>query len=147
MKFLTGSEFAAPEAIQLRAVVCPTPEMGEDTAVCLAELDADQRDELETLWAEKKAQYEDETNIGFRAWVVAYCLCDQQRQRMYSTSSALSAAADALGKKPARMMSRLFNTACRLNGLLRQDVEAAEKNSVPAVNAAGNGESHSPAGS
>ncbi len=146
MGALDASALLKTEELPLRAVQVCTPELGDDSFVFVAELSADERDELEELWAEKKKEYDDETQIGFRAWVVAYCLCDDQRKRLFDESNIANAAA-ALGRKAAKPMARIFNAACRINGLLRSDVDTLEKNSAAKTGPQGVGSGESPSAS
>ena len=146
MGHLDAAALLTSEELPLRAVQVCTPELGAESFVFVAELSADERDELEELWAEKKKEYEDETQIGFRAWVVAYCLCDDQRKRLFDEDKIADAAA-ALGRKAAKPMARIFNTACRINGLLKSDVDTLEKNSVAKTGPQGDGSGESPSAS
>lgn len=126
----------------LRAVGVPTPEWQRGSMVYVAELSANERDELEVGWAEYKAAKAEENNVGFRAWCVAFCLCDQERGLLFD-SDEVPAAAARLGKKNGKATSRLFNTISRINGLTKADIDELEGNSeaTPPVNADGNGES------
>ncbi len=52
----------------------------------VAELTADERDEMEQGWIGYRSQHNgaDDDNVGFRAYTVAYCLCDANRQRLFA---------------------------------------------------------------
>lgn len=141
---LTAKDFLADEAVTLQARAVQTPEMGAGSHCFVAQLSADERDEMETWWNEKKDEQRAEDNVGFRAWVAAYCLCDANRQRFYRTTGEVRFAAAQIGaKKPASAIARIFNTASRLNGLLPSDIDELEKKSEKAPTGSGSGESPS----
>jgi hypothetical protein len=128
----------------LRAVGVPTPEWKAGTLAYVAELSGNERDELEVGWADYKASKGEEDNVGFRAWCVAFCLCDEQRGLLFDPDE-VPAAAEKIGKKNGKATSRLFNTISRINGLTKADIDVLEGNSeaTPPENAAGSGESPS----
>lgn len=128
----------------LRAVGVPTPEWKRGSLVYVAELSANERDELEVGWAEFKAAKGEENNVGFRAWCVAFCLCDQERGLLFEPDEVADAA-EKIGKRNGKATSRLFNMASKINGLTKQDIDELEGNSeaTPPENADGNGESPS----
>lgn len=130
----------------LRAVAVPTPEYKFGSQAFVAELSAEERDQLEVGWAAyQEAQIESEDNVGFRAYCVAFCLCDQKRGLLFRSDEEVVAAANKLRKRNAKATSRLFNTISRINGLTKADIDALEGNSEATrqENAAGSGESHS----
>lgn len=113
----------------LRAVPVATPEWKAGSRVFVAELSADERDELEVLWAEYKAERdgdEADNSVGFRAFVVAFCLCDNDRYRLFSGRE--SEAAAKISKRNGKATSRLFNVCSRVNGLTKSDIDELEKN-------------------
>lgn len=132
------------DTLALRAVGVPTPEWKPGTLAYVAELNANERDELEVGWAEFKAAKGEEDSVGFRAWCVAFCLCDVERGLLFDTDEVPAAAA-RIGKKNGKATSRLFNTISRINGLTKADIDVLEGNSVATQpeNADGNGESPS----
>ena len=128
------------EEDSLRAVGVPTPEWKAGTLAYVAELTANERDELEVGWADYKNSKGEDDNVGFRAWCVAFCLCDHERGLLFDPDEVPAAAA-RLGKKNGKATSRLFNTISRINGLTKADIDVLEGNSeaTPPVNADGNG--------
>jgi hypothetical protein len=141
---LTAKDFLADETVTLVAHAVQTPELGAGSQCFVAQLSADERDEMETWWAEKKEDDGSEDNVGFRAWVAAYCLCDANRQRFYKTTGEVRFAAAQIGaKKPASVISRIFNTASRMNGLVKSDIDELEKKLEKAPTGSGSGESPS----
>lgn len=117
----------APENLKPRLV--KVPEWGGE--VYVAALTADQRDEFETEWQRIKDERKQEDNVGFRAFLVASTLCDESN-RLLCVNGKRESTADALSGKAAGPVSRIFNAACELNGLTKDDVEELEKNSVAA---------------
>lgn len=128
----------------LRAVAVPTPEWKAGTLAYVAELSANERDELEVGWSDYKQSKGEEDNVGFRAWCVAFCLCDVERGLLFDPDE-VPAAAERIGKKNGKATSRLFNIISRINGLTKADIDVLEGNfgATQPENAAGNGESPS----
>lgn len=130
-EFWTADDTLSPEPVKV-----PEWSGGE---VLIAQLNADERDELESLWGEIRD--EDERGlVGFRAFVAAYCACDESNRRFFKDVEGIRHAAVTIGRRNGRAVNRVFNAACRLNGLLKEDVEALEKNSDAAPDADGSGE-------
>lgn len=123
-EILNDSEILAGD--KLRAVPVAVPEWKPGSRVFVAELSADERDEFETAWVEYKQARGEEDNIGFRAFTVAYCLCNQSRYRSFQGREA--EAAQAIGQRNAKATSRLFNTISRINGLTKADIDQLEGN-------------------
>lgn len=95
------------------------PEWGGD--VYVSEMTAAERDAFEAEWLKNK---EDGTEtINLRARLVARVLCSDSGERIFTDSDA-----DALGRKSAAVVDRLFAVAQRLNGMSAADVEQLEKN-------------------
>lgn len=117
----------ATDTLQPRKV--QVPEWGGH--VYVAALTADQRDEFETEWQRIKDARKQEDNVGFRAFLVASTLCDESN-RLLCVNGKRESSADALGAKAAGPINRIFNAACELNGLTKDDVEELEKNSEAA---------------
>lgn len=110
----------------LRAVPVAVPEWQPGGRVFVAELSADERDQFETAWVEHKQALGQDDNIGFRAFTVAYCLCDENRFRTFTGREV--EAAEAIGKRNGKATSRLFNTISRVNGLTKADIDELEGN-------------------
>lgn len=144
---ITANELLAEDVLndadQLRAVGVPTPEWRADSLAHVAELSAVERDQLETGWVEYKTARGEEDNVGFRAYCVAFCLCDSQRGRLFPTSSDVDRAADKIARRNGKATSRLFNTISRINGLTKADIDVLEGNSdaTQPLADAGSGES------
>lgn len=143
VRALTKDDLLADDAGDaLRAVGVPVPEWKKDSLVYVSELSADERDALEVGWADYKSSKGEDDNVGFRAWCVAFCLCDESRVPLFNEDE-VPAMAEKIGKRNGKATSRLFNTISRINGLTKSDIDVLEGNSVatPPVNADGNGES------
>jgi hypothetical protein len=131
----------------LKAVPVPVDEWKPGSLVHVAELTADERDELEEEWSKFREKLNEEgSNVGFRSFVVAWCLCDALRNRLFAGKEA--AAAQSIGaNRNGKATARVFNVAARINGLLKEDIDALEKNSgaapPEAANSDGSGESPS----
>jgi hypothetical protein len=130
----------------LQAIPVPVNEWKENSLVHVAELTADERDELEEEWAKFRDKLnEDGSNVGFRSFVVAWCLCNEQRVRLFAGREA--EAAQSIGaNRNGRATARVFNIAARINGLLKEDIDSLEKKSVatPPVDASSAGSGESP---
>ena len=123
-EILRGDDLLASDT--LRAVAVATPEFKAGSRVFVAELSADERDEFETAWQEHKQALGEDDNVGFRAFTAAYCLCDEKRYRTFAGREAEAAA--AIGKRNGKATGRIFNTACRINGLTKSDIDELEGN-------------------
>lgn len=106
--------------------------------VHVATLRADERDEMETMWGEFRTESGQENNVGFRAFVVAYCLCDEQRSRLFKDFAAFTDAVRKLRMRRASDINLVFSAASRINGLTKSDEEELKKTSKPATTTAGN---------
>jgi hypothetical protein len=122
---LNGDDILAGKD-RLRAVPVPVPEWKPGSQVFVAELSGDERDEFETAWADYKTAREEEDNVGFRAFTVAYCLCDDKRWLLFQ--GRFPEAAQTIGGRNGKATSRLFNTISRINGLTKADIDQLEGN-------------------
>lgn len=64
---------------------------------------------------------------NWRAKLLVKCICDEKGARLFSDEEATK-----LGAKNAPVIFRLFKIASKVNKLGKEDVEAYEKNSLPA---------------
>lgn len=128
---------------KLRAVPIQANEIEQDLVCHVAELTAEQRDELESEWSNYRDTFGDgESAIGFRAFCVAFCLCDSERNLLLVDRKTRNEYAEQLQGTSSRLISRLFSTAARINGLTRSDEEELG-NSSKTQSDSGNGGSHS----
>lgn len=95
------------------------PEWGGE--VYISEMTAAERDAFEAEWLRGKEDGTETANL--RARLVCRVLCDDTGARLFADADA-----DALGRKSAAVVDRLFAVAQRLNGMTQADVAALEKN-------------------
>lgn len=106
------------QAMNLGARAVPLPEFGDGCVGYVAELSADERDErLEVPWLKRRELTGDDSNAGFRAFAVAACWCDAERNFTAKTVKEIEATAEQLGKMDSRPITRLFVEAAKANGL------------------------------
>lgn len=94
------------------------PEWGG--TVYVRTISAAERDRWE-IEHEKRKDSPGATNI--RGMLLSLALCDEHGKAMFTIADA-----DALGKKSAVVMDRLFDAAAKLNGIGAAATEAAKKN-------------------
>jgi len=83
-------------------------------------LTAAERDALESTMLQTNGQVRLE---NFRARLVAMSIVDEEGNRLFSDEDV-----DALGRKSAAALQRVFDVAMRLSGLRAEDVEELAKN-------------------
>lgn len=129
----------------------PTDEIRQGTHAFVAQLTADERDLLESQWG---ATRKDSPRgvVGFRAFVVGWTLCDDRNVRTLKPGSdperlspEFVEQVEAIGRQHAAALSRLFDVACRKNGLTKQDIEDLEGNFEAPPSDDGSGDKPSPA--
>lgn len=98
------------------------PEWGGQ--VYVATLRADERDELEEMIVGRQKEC---GLIGTRALYVAFCLCDETGKRLFADEK-LNSAVQAIGRKAAPGVQRLFNVISEMNAITKEDIEELEKN-------------------
>jgi uncharacterized lipoprotein len=112
---------------KLRAVPVATHEWQPNSRAFVCEMNSDERDQFETDWVEyRESLDDDDNNVGFRAFTVAWGLCDADRNRLFAGREA--EAAQVIGARSGKTTARLFNTLSRINGLTKADIDALEKN-------------------
>lgn len=89
------------------------PEWGR--SVRLKTMSGDLRDAFDTFMSQNKRD-------TFRAALLVRCICDANGERLFKDEDA-----DALNKKSAAALERLFQKAWTMNGLGREAVESAKK--------------------
>lgn len=67
--------------------------------------------------------------LNLRARLVVLAVCDEHNLPLFMLNDV-----EALGRKSAKVLDRLFSVAQRLSGMTREDVEALTKNSVNVPN-------------
>lgn len=113
MPLLTKAAILA--AADFKTIDCEVPEWGG--TVRLRGMSGAERDawEAEVMDAREAGKL---NYTNFRARLVARCLIDEQGQRLFTDSDI-----EALGRKSALALMRVFEAAQKLNGLSKGDVE------------------------
>jgi len=114
------------EEIRNAAGVCelkPVTEPAWGGEVYLMRMQADVLDGMSVAWG----SHVDETKgVGYRAYVVAWCLCDENNRPMFRDdddgSRSHSKMWDQLRTESASLVDRLYERASRINGLMPEDV-------------------------
>ena len=115
-------------ASDLSSTVVPTPEWGEDSGVKVRSLTALERDQWD------KDTYQGKTEVDLLGMKARFCtrtMVDDGGAPIFAETDA-----DALAKKSAAVVERVFTAAAKLNGLLASDVATIEKNSEAAPSVA-----------
>lgn len=114
-------------------------EFGPATVAWIAELGANESQErIGKPWEKFREDAGQESNDGWREFVVAACLCSGQDRTFLVAPDGIAEAAKAIGKQNLKAVMRMYELAAKLNGLTEED---DEKNSPPAGD--GNGTSPS----
>lgn len=94
------------------------PEWGGDAFIKV--MTGTERDSWE-MYASK--QMEKTNGVNIRAKLVCLCLCDETGKRIFGDGQV-----DALSKKSARALNRVYEAATALNKLTDDDIAELEKN-------------------
>lgn len=87
-------------------------------SVCIRSMTGAERDKYEASMVERKGKDVQVNLKNIRARLVALCCIDEDGKRLFADSDM-----EALGKKSAAALDRVFAVAQKLNGLSAQDVE------------------------
>lgn len=122
-------------------------EPGEPNLLYVARLSADTKEEFEVAYDHfRQVQNLGESSVKhYRAFAIAFCLCDAENNRAATDEKKLHDAALAISTTfPNNIVARIFRVADNLNAFFKVD-EATEKKSLEALANAksedGNGES------
>lgn len=113
---LTRDEILNADDLKKEAV--KVPEWGGELVV--REMTGGQRDAYETSIMNASAE---ERSRVIRARMAASCVIDSDGEPMFTVDDI-----DALSKKSAKALDRVFKVAAKLNALYESDVEEAEGN-------------------
>lgn len=105
----------------------PAKEPAWGGEVCIMRMTADQRDALDLAWR-KEIDRTRTNGVGYRAFVLAWCLCDESNKPLFRNNDGDRAHADTwerLRLESAALVDRLFETAAKLNGIMPEDEDAA----------------------
>ena len=117
----------SPVVLDAKALLDEAPKLPVQ-AIHVPEMSVGERDEYETAVTDSRQGTPDGNGVRpsavVRAALLVRTLCDADGVRLF-TSDQTEALAETLG---ARVGARLFEVACRLNGIGALDVEELEKN-------------------
>ncbi len=111
-------------AADLKTEKVEVPEWGG--AVTVSQITAADRDRFEASIYVGEGTARKTNTANMRARLCAICLVDEKGERLFSDEEA-----NALGKKNADVMDRLFDIAQRLNGMNKAEADKAKKDSAP----------------
>lgn len=69
--------------------------------------------------------------VNLRGRLLVRCIVDKEGKRVFKSEDA-----EALGRKSARALERIFPIALKMNGLSKEDIDALKKPSAPDPNEA-----------
>ena len=121
MKVLTADQILKCNDLKKQAVA--VPEWGKDAGVYIRTLTGTERDKFEEEIVKVKG---DKTEINYknmRAKLVALTACTKSGSLIFNQSHV-----EALGKKSAAALDRLFSVAQKINGMSAEDVKQLTKN-------------------
>lgn len=111
------------KADDLPTEVVPVPEWGGEVTV--RTLSAYEKDEWEESLTESKGRKIKLDMGNLRAKLCALCIIDGKGARLFSDKDI-----ESLGKKSAKVVSRIYDVAAKLNGIGEQDAAELIKNSA-----------------
>lgn len=118
MPLLNRDEILAADDVKFETV--PVPEWGGEVRV--RAITASARDTFEQ--AAYAAHRDKKPLVNIRARMAAMCIVGEDGNQLFSESDI-----DALGKKSAVAMDRVYAAVAKLNALSDQDIKELEKNS------------------
>lgn len=127
--FLTRDEIFAADDVQTEEVA--VPEWGgpanPHATVLVRGMSGTERDAFETSLITGKGKDQTVSLKDIRAKLCARTICGPDKVRLFSDSDI-----EALGKKSAKALDRVFGVAQRLSGITDEDIADLEKNSKSA---------------
>lgn len=123
-------------------------EIKPGAVIYIAALGPDERDLLESQFANyQKAHNREGSNVGFRLFVFAWCLCDADNNRLLDSGPEDQRVTPdfiekmkALGESvPLPVINRGFSKAMQKLGMTKGDVEELEGNSETTTSGGGSG--------
>lgn len=122
MAVLTREQIEKAQDIKQELV--PVPEWGGE--VWVKALTGTERDAFEASSIVQRDKSHEVNLRDIRARLCSFAICDEAGKRLFGAGDI-----EALGKKSAAALTRVYEVAERLSGLTKKDVEELEKNSVP----------------
>ena len=125
----------------------PTPEIEPGSCVYILGCGPDDRDLAEVQFTNYKRSIQSEGNVGIRKFLVTWCLCDPDNNRLVdpgpdetAVSPEFLDAMNALSESiPMATFVRVFDAAHKAMGMSQDDIEELEKNSETTTADDGNG--------
>lgn len=123
MPFLTREQILG--AKDLLVEVVDVPEWGEGAQVRVRGLTARERDDYEAGMLTFRGKKDPDVNMrDARARMIVMAVCDENGNRMFTDQDL-----NALAKRSAIPMDRLYTVAVRLSGITKEEIEEITKNS------------------
>jgi hypothetical protein len=133
------------KAVQFELNVCKVivPDLGDEPQY-VAELAGDEFDDFVMMWKAFRDTDETESNTDYKRAAVAFCWCDENRNRLVADQKEFVACIKQLRVLPHSITDTLFEPCNVLNGFLEVNPQA-KKFLLAAIRSpksvAGNGES------
>lgn len=125
--FLTRDQIFAADDVRTEEVPVPEWGNGTDAVVLVRGMSGSERDAFETSLITGKGKDQTVSLKDIRAKLCARTICGPDKVRLFSDSDI-----EALGKKSAKALDRVFGVAQRLSGITDDDIAELEKNSKSA---------------
>jgi hypothetical protein len=111
------------KSVHLELNVCKVvvPELGDEPQY-VAELSGDEYDDFAEMWQAFRDRLDEETNKDFKRAAVAFCWCDESRNRLVKDRKELTEVIKQLRSLPNSLTESLFEPANALNAFLGVDV-------------------------
>jgi len=111
------------KGVKLELNVCKVtvPELGDEPQF-VAELSGDEYDDFVEMWQAFQEKLDEETNRDFKRAAVAFCWCDEQRNRFVQNNREFADVIKQLRLLPNTLTESLFEPANALNAFLGVDV-------------------------
>ena len=114
--------------LPLKAHSVPVPQFGAGKEAFVAELSMNEREQrVDAWWEQYKSETKKEDTIGFKAWVIAACLCDSDRNFLCRDAMEVSRTSLEFGKL-GTIGAVLYMKAMEVNSMSAAEAEELEKN-------------------
>ncbi len=137
MKTLSIDSLLKSANKQQRPAQVNASEIERNSCIWILTPTADQRDLCEVQWANYSRAFLKEGNVGFRKFLVAWCLCDEKNQQLLDPGPEENRVTPEFIKQmnelgtsmPLPVMIRAFDVALAQMGMSEKDIEELEGNS------------------
>jgi hypothetical protein len=106
---------------ELNACKVDVPELGDEPQF-VAEISGDEYDDFVEMWQGFRDKLEEESNLDFKRAVVAFCWCDENRDRLVKDKKEFSLVIKQLRIMPNAITELLYEASNALNAFLGVDV-------------------------